>query len=81
MDRRMAHEEQANVIRTYLSPFLQWAMDLNSETDSSSWLTALPLQDQGLHLHEQEFWDALHLCYGWKLVGTQVTVFVCHSLP
>ena len=45
-------------------------MDLNSETGSSSWLTVLPLQDQGFHLHKQEFWDALHLCYGWKLAGT-----------
>ena len=45
-------------------------MDLNSEIGSSSWLTVLPLQDQGFHLHKQEFWDALHLRYGWKLTDT-----------
>ena len=28
----------------------------------------LPLQDQGFHLTKQEFWDALHLRYGWKLL-------------
>ena len=70
MDRRMAHKEQANAIRTRLSPSLQRAMDLNSEIGSSSWLTVLPLQDQGFHLHKQEFWDALHLRYGWKLTDT-----------
>ena len=44
-------------------------MNLNSEPGSSSWLTALPLHDQGFHLNKQEFWDALHLRYGWKLVN------------
>ena len=48
----MAYKEQANVIHTHLSPSLQQAMDLNSETDSSAWLTVLPLQDQGFHLHK-----------------------------
>ena len=43
MDRRLAHKEQANAIRTRLSPSLQRAMDLNSETGSPSWLIVLPL--------------------------------------
>ena len=30
-------------------------------------LTALPLAEQGFHLSKQEFWDALHLRYDWKL--------------
>ena len=68
MDRRMTHKEPANAIRTRLSPFLQCAMDFNSEISpflqhamdfnseigSSSWLIVLPLQDQGFHLHKQE---------------------------
>ena len=70
MDRRKAHKEQTEAIRTCLSPSLQRAMDLKSETGSSSWLTVLPLQDQRFHLHKQEFWDALHLRYGWKLANT-----------
>ena len=80
MVRRMAHKEQANAIRTHLSPSLQRAMDLNSEIGSSSLLTVLPLHDQGFHLHKQEFWDALHLRYGWKLADTLVIVFVGHLL-
>ena len=46
------------------------AMDLNSETGSSFWLTVLPLQDRSFHLYKQEFWDALHLRYGWQLPNT-----------
>ena len=49
---------------------LQRAIDLNSEPGASSWLLALPLQDQGYHLTKQEFWDALHLRYGWTLLNT-----------
>jgi len=36
---------------------------------ASSWLTALPLAEQGFHLIKQEFWDALHLQYGWKFLN------------
>jgi len=47
-----------------LSPQLQRTVDLiyiNSEPGASSWLLALPLQEQGFHLTKQEFWDAFHL--------------------
>jgi len=64
MDRRLAYKEAAKDVYSRLSSTSQRAMDLNSETDSSSWLTVLPLQDQGFHLNKQEFWDALHLRYG-----------------
>ena len=33
----------------------------------SSWLTALPLKDQGFNLNKGEFRDALSLRYGWQL--------------
>ena len=69
-DRRLAYKEAAKDIRGHLASPLQRAMALNSETGSSAWLTVLPLQDQGFHLNKQEFWDALHLRYGWKLINT-----------
>ena len=53
-----------------LSSQLQRAIDLNSEPGASSWLLASPLQDLGYHLTKQEFWDALHLRYGWTLLNT-----------
>ena len=42
-------------------------MDLNSKKGSSSCLTVLPFHDQGFHLNKREFWDAIHLQYGWTL--------------
>ena len=56
-------------VKDHLSSQLQRAVDLNSEPGASSWLLALPLQEQGFHLNKQEFWDAVHLRYGWKLLN------------
>ena len=58
-------------VRGRLSSQLQRAVDLNGESGTSSWLLALPLQEQGFHLNEQEFWDAVHLRYGWKLLKSR----------
>ena len=66
----MATKEHALEIRNSLSTQLQRTDDLNSEPGASSWLLALPLQDQGFHLTKQEFWDALHLRYDWNLLNT-----------
>ena len=42
-------------------------MELASEKGASTWLTALPLQDQGFNLNKGEFQDALALRYGWQI--------------
>ena len=34
-------------------------MELGTEKGASTWLTALPLQEQGFTLNKQEFQDAL----------------------
>ena len=68
--RREASKKRALEIRNGLSSQLQRAIDLNSEPGASSWLMTLLLQDQGYHLTKQEFWDALHLRYGWTLLNT-----------
>ena len=64
MDRQLAYKERAKDVHSRLSSSSQRAIDLNSKTGSSAWLTVLPLQDQGFHLNKQELWDALHLRYG-----------------
>ena len=78
MDRGLAYKETAKDIHPHLSPPLQWAMDLNSELSSSSWLRVLPLQDQGFHLESSE---TLYICImdGSWLIHL-VTVFVGHLL-
>ena len=50
----MATKEHALEIRNSLSTQLQRTVDLNSKRGASSWLLALPLQDQGFHLAKQE---------------------------
>ena len=68
-DRRSTLRGRASAIKSNLSSQSQRVLDLNSEPGASAWLTALPLAEQGFHLTKQEFWDALHLRYGWKLLN------------
>ena len=48
-------------------------MDLTRERGSSSWLTALPLEEHGFPLHKGAFADALALRYGWAPSRTQTS--------
>ena len=57
----------AQEVKEQLPQPLQRAMDLASEKGTSTWLTALPLQDQRFNLNKREFQDALSLQYGWQL--------------
>ena len=49
---------------------LKRCLELNKEKGVGSWLTALPLKDQGYCLNKQEFRDAVSLRYGWKIPHT-----------
>ena len=49
---------------------LQRCLKLNREKGVGSWLTVLPLKDQGYCLNKQEFKDAICLRYGWKVPNT-----------
>ena len=41
--------------------------DLNQETDASTWLTTLPLKEEGYSFTKQLFWDLIRIRYGWEL--------------
>ena len=41
--------------------------DINREDGSSSWLTTIPLKDEGYILNKQLFWDLLRIRYGWAI--------------
>jgi len=41
-------------------------MELAEEKGSSSWLSALPIEEHGFCLHKGAFTDALALRYGWQ---------------
>ena len=42
-----------------LSDNLRRSVELAAEKGSSTWLTALPIEDQGFTMHKGEFQDAL----------------------
>ena len=67
---RQHSEDLANVIYSQLTPEMKRCVDLTKERGSSSWLSVLPLSEQGFHLHKGEFRDALCLRYGWSLSNT-----------
>ena len=41
--------------------------DLNLENGVSSWLTTLPIKEEGYILNTQSFLDLLSIRYGWRL--------------
>ena len=58
-EKCQANAAKVNHVKGEISSTLQRAMDLGSKKGASTWLTALPLQEQGFTLNKQEFQDAL----------------------
>ena len=58
-------DDDAARIQSELNAPLKWSVDLTKEKGASSWLTALPLEDQGFALYKSAFQDALALRYNW----------------
>ena len=56
-------EDRYNNIKTSQEPQMQRTIEQLSEPGASSWLGALPLQEQGFNLTKAEFHDALALRY------------------
>lgn len=70
--RRQKQQETETAIqeiRESRSPPKQRMMDLLGEKGSLSWLSVLPLKDQGFNLNKGEFRDALNLRYGWQMIN------------
>ena len=42
-------------------------MKLNQEQHASSWLTSLPLKEEGYIVNKQCFFDLIRIRYGWQL--------------
>ena len=40
---------------------------INQEKSASTWLSTLPLKEEGYSLSKQEFWDLVKIRYGWPL--------------
>ena len=64
---RQRIEHLAADVYSKLPPLLKRNVDLAKERGASSWLSVLPLSNQGFHLHKGEFRDAICLRYDWNL--------------
>ena len=64
-------KEKVQLIDTQLPPPLLRAVNQGRDKGTSSWLSALPLKEQGLDLGKAEFRDALYLRYNIPLAMIQ----------
>ena len=60
-------EKIFEIIRNEMSSEERKQNDLNFETCASSWLTTLPIKEEGCSLNKQSVCDLLSIRYGWRL--------------
>ena len=65
--KQKKHQAKLENIRSYLTEEQIRLNNLNQEHGSSSWLTTLPLSEEGYNLTKQVFWDLIRIRYGWRL--------------
>ena len=65
--KQQTHQAKLENIRPYLTEEQIRLNNLNQEHGSSSWLTTLPLSEEGYDLTKQLFWDLIRIRYGWTL--------------
>ena len=61
------HNEELQKLRYTLSDKQKRLNELNREQRASSWLTTIPLSEEGYDLTKQLFWDLIRIRYGWTL--------------
>ena len=66
---RLTHYHQIVVdVRAHMNENQQRLNDISQEPGASSWISLLPLEDEGCVLDKQLFWDLIHIRYGWELL-------------
>ena len=73
-DRREDQNKLLQDIRLNLHEEKRRLNDTNQELGASTWLTSLPTKDEGYVFNKQEFWDLLHIRYGWNLTRLPETI-------
>ena len=61
------HNEELQKLRSTFSDEQKRLNELNREQGASSWLTTIPLSEEGYDLTKQLFWDLIRIRYGWTL--------------
>ena len=67
---RLSVIQQASDLDEVMDQHQKRLVTLGKEKGSSIWLTSLPIEEHGFHLHKGEFRDALCLRYGWIIPNT-----------
>ena len=61
------HNEELQKLRSAFSDEQKRLNELNREQGASSWLTTIPLSEEGYDLTKQLFWELIRIRYGWTL--------------
>ena len=61
------HNEELQKLRSTFSDEQKRLNELNREQGASSWLTTMPLTEEGYDLTKRLFWDLIRIRYGWTL--------------
>ena len=75
-DNKERHQRKAEGVRKEVSANERRALFLAEQKGSSSWLSTLPVEEDGFALYEGAFRDAIALRYGWRPTGMP-SVCVC----
>ena len=66
-EKKKREEEKLAYVKDLLPSHKLKVLEATTEKGASSWLTTLPLKDQGFYLNKQTFWDTIYLRYGLTL--------------
>ena len=61
------NKEILQSIKEHVSPEKRKLLEISIENGASTWLTTLPIKDEGFQLDKQSFWDLLKIRYGYQL--------------
>ena len=65
--KRKAQNEILENLRSQMSPNLLKLNELACAKGASSWLTLIPIAEEGYDLHKELFWDLMRIRYGYHL--------------
>ena len=65
--------KEAKKVYDQLQPAARRLLDCASEKGALSWISTLPIEEQGFCLSKGAYKDAISLCYGWSIQNVSST--------
>ena len=69
----MRYKEILEDLRGKMSLKEKRLSDVTQEQGASNWLPTYPSIENGLDLNKQQFWDSIHIRYGWDIKNMPTT--------